>query len=240
MIEALEKVAETMKDAVESLGKGDIFSDSGRPFEGNMEQPRLKDSGDRPKPTHFSDSERPTDAHGLEQPKLRGLSEETRQSLKENLGWKDNQLDKCTEYPDGTIHYRTDRCDLEGKCSENGVPYVKKVVDVQGNSVEGVFPEFKSAFDHTLSEKNMQASNPVQFRECNNALQDAVTKDFKLSSNFTNEQYDDILCGNTPEGYVWHHNEECGKMQLVKTSDHDRTQGGAAHTGGKALWGGGY
>ena len=31
-----------------------------------------------------------------------------------------------------------------------------------------------------------------------------------------------------------------GKMQLVKVEDHDRTQGGAAHTGGKALWGGSY
>ena len=39
---------------------------------------------------------------------------------------------------------------------------------------------------------------------------------------------------------MWHHNEETGKMQLVKIEDHDRTQGGAAHTGGKALWGGGY
>ena len=34
--------------------------------------------------------------------------------------------------------------------------------------------------------------------------------------------------------------EETGKMQLVKVEDHDRTQGGAAHTGGKALWGSSY
>ena len=48
------------------------------------------------------------------------------------------------------------------------------------------------------------------------------------------------FCVDTPSGYVWHHNEETGKMQLVKVEDHDRTQGGAAHTGGKALWGGSY
>ena len=65
-------------------------------------------------------------------------------------------------------------------------------------------------------------------------------KDPELASKFTNEQYDIILGGGTLEGYVWHHNEEYGKMQLVKTEEHDCTQGGAAHTGGKALWGGGY
>lgn len=173
-------------------------------------------------------------------PELHELSEEKRQSLKEQLGWTDKQLDKCTEYSDGVIHYRTNRCDLEGKCSENGVPYKRKIVNIEGNFIEGVFPEMKSMFNHQLSEGNIKASNAVQFKECNNNLRESVMKDPELASKFTNEQYDDILCGHTPEGYVWHHNEEYGKMQLVKVEDHDCTQGGAAHTGGKALWGGGY
>ena len=71
-------------------------------------------------------------------------------------------------------------------------------------------------------------------------MKEAVENVPELKSQFTDEQLEDIANGDTPEGYVWHHNEETGKMQLVKVEDHDRTQGGAAHTGGKALWGGGY
>ena len=240
MIEALtefaEKVAETAKEGSEKV-KG--FADSNRPIEKNVEQPSLKDDR-QPESSRFSDSERPVDSRGVEQPKLRELSEEKRQSLTEQLGWTDKQLDKCTESSDGVIHYRTDRCDLEGKCSENGVPYKRKIVNIEGNFIEGVFPEMKSMFNHQLSEGNVKASNAVQFKECNNNLKESVMKDPELTSKFTNEQYDDILCGHTPEGYVWHHNEEYGKMQLVKVEDNDCTQGGAAHTGGKALWGGGY
>ena len=45
------------------------------------------------------------------------------------------------------------------------------------------------------------------------------------------------MAGKTPKGYQWHHNEEQGKMQLVKIEDHDKRRGGAAHTGGNVLWG---
>ena len=48
---------------------------------------------------------------------------------------------------------------------------------------------------------------------------------------------EDIENGRTPRGYTWHHSEEPGKMQLVKTEDHDRRIGGAAHTGGNSIWG---
>ena len=58
-----------------------------------------------------------------------------------------------------------------------------------------------------------------------------------MRSKFTPEQLKDIEEGRTPTGYVWHHNEEPGKMQLVKREDHDRAIGGAAHTGGNSLWG---
>ena len=61
-----------------------------------------------------------------------------------------------------------------------------------------------------------------------------------MRDNFTEEQLEEIEDGDTSSGYVWHHNDETGKMQLVNIEDHDRSQGGAAHTGGKALWGGSY
>ena len=61
-----------------------------------------------------------------------------------------------------------------------------------------------------------------------------------MREKFTEDQIEDIMDGKTPEGYTWHHDADTGKMQLVETKMHDRTQGGAAHTGGKSIWGGGY
>lgn len=175
-----------------------------------------------------------------ETPAMRELTQEEREYYSEKLGWTDKQLDKCTIDENGTIHYRTDRADMEGKTDQNGVRYERKTVDIHGVKIEGVFPVFKSAYNAKLSENLENASNAQQFKECNRQLKDAVDNDPQLKSTFTEEQLQDIEERRTPEGYVWHHNEEPGKMQLVKVSDHDRTQGGAAHTGGKALWGGGY
>lgn len=176
----------------------------------------------------------------LETKATRELTEDEKNGLKEVLGWTDKQFAKCTIDEDGVIHYKTDREDMEGQTGENGVRYERKTVDIHGIKVEGVFPVFDSAYDVQLPEDLEQASNACQFKECNRQLKEAVESDPDLKDSFTDEQLADIEDGKTPEGYVWHHNEETGRMQLVKTEDHDRTQGGAAHTGGKALWGGGY
>ena len=39
----------------------------------------------------------------------------------------------------------------------------------------------------------------------------------------------------TPEGYLWHHHQDVGRMQLVPRKIHERT----GHTGGWSIWGGG-
>lgn len=165
----------------------------------------------------------------------RELTEEEKQWLKDTLGWSDKQIDKCTIDKDGVIHYRTDRSDLEGKTSENGVPYERKQIVINGVRIEGVFPKFDSVYTTELSPEK-QKSNAYA-KECNANLKEAVDNDPELRKKFTKEQLDDIENGRTPTGYVWHHNEEQGKMELVKKEDHDRTSGGAAHTGGSVLWG---
>ena len=129
----------------------------------------------------------------------------------------------------------TDRCDLEGKTSENGVPYVRRTIEINGVKIEGVFPKFDSIFDTQLSPENYKSK--AYAKECNAKLKEAIQNDPELRAKFTPEQIKDIEEGRTPTGYVWHHNEEPGKMQLVKREDHDRTMGGAAHTGGNSLWG---
>ena len=165
----------------------------------------------------------------------RELTEAEKQYYKDKLGWSDEKIKKCTIGKDGVIHYKTDRCDMEGKYSENGVLYVRKRIVLNGVTIEGVFPKFDSVFETLLSPDNMKTS--AYAKECNAALKEAIEHDPELRSKFTPEQIKDIEEGRTPRGYVWHHNEEPGKMQLVKREDHDRVIGGAAHTGGNSLWG---
>ena len=171
---------------------------------------------------------------------LRELTDEEKEELKEKLNWTDKQISKCTIDENGVIHYKTDCEYMECKENERGIPYERKTVEINGITIEGVFPVFDSTFDVQLPEDLLQNSNLKQFKECNHQLYEAIEKDPELKAKFTDEQIEDIENMDTPTGYVWHHNEEVGKMQLVKVEDHDRTQGGAAHTGGKALWGGGY
>lgn len=190
--------------------------------------------------TTSTDAPANTDVLQNEVNPTRELTEDDKNNLKETLQWSNKQISKCTIDEDGVIHYRTDREDMEGKISENGILYERKTVDIHGIKVQGVFPVFDSAFDAQLPDDLEKASNAHQFKDCNNQLKEAIENNPELRDNFTEEQLEEIKDGDTPSGYVWHHNEEPGKMQLVKIEDHDRTQGGAAHTGGKALWGGGY
>lgn len=127
--------------------------------------------------------------------------------------------------------------DLAGKEHPiTGVVFVEKIVENEnGEKVKVVVPVFDSVFDAQLPEEKLQSSDYQQFKECNQQLKEAVEKDPELAKKFTPEQLEQIKNGDTPDGYTWHHHEETGKMQLVETSTHDKT----AHTGGKAIWGGG-
>ncbi|MGX2975550.1 HNH endonuclease [Ursidibacter arcticus] len=117
-----------------------------------------------------------------------------------------------------------------------GVKFEEKTVENdKGEKVTGVFPVFESTYDAQLPDDLLQASDSKQFAECNAQLKEQIKNDPELRAKFTEEQLEQIENGDTPDGYTWHHNEEKGKMQLVDTSVHNKT----AHTGGKAIWGGG-
>ena len=177
----------------------------------------------------------------LEKKETCPLIEDEKNHIQQKTGWSDEQMKKCTIDEDGVIHYKCDNEDFEGKKHEGSdVEYVRKTIDVNGVKVEVVVPDFDSAFDAQLPEDLLKESNPKQFKECNQKLKDAINKEPELRKKFTEEQIEDIMDGKTAEGYTWHHDAEIGKMQLVETKLHDRTQGGAAHTGGKSIWGGGY
>ena len=137
------------------------------------------------------------------------------------------------------IHYNllTRNQALEGDVHPiTGVPFEQKtVVDADGNRATGVFPKFESAFDANLPEDMLKASDKEQFAECNHQLQEHIEKNPDATSSFSAEQLDQARNGDTPDGYTWHHNEELGKMQLVKSDVHGLT----GHTGGRSIWGGG-
>ncbi|MCY1080328.1 HNH endonuclease [Archangium lansingense] len=40
-----------------------------------------------------------------------------------------------------------------------------------------------------------------------------------------------------PNGFVWHHHQDVGRMQLIREGAHRLAN---SHTGGMAIWGGGY
>jgi hypothetical protein len=163
------------------------------------------------------------------------LTSEQREYYKGKLDWTDKQLDKCTIDGDGVLNFKTTNADQEGTTNENGDKYVSKTIEINGIEVKGVFPEFDSAYDATLDKSQYKDTDYSQGKECNKQLKEAIEKNPSLAEQFTDEQLGQIQNGDTPEGYTWHHNEEPGKMQLVKTENHQ----GARHTGGRNLWGGG-
>lgn len=116
-----------------------------------------------------------------------------------------------------------------------GVPFEEKTVIDAEDKFRGVFPIFDSQFDVQLPDNMLQASDAEQFGECNKQLKEAVDNDPELAKKFTPDQLEQIKNGDTPDGYIWHHNEEKGKMQLVDSETHAHT----GHTGGRSIWGGG-
>lgn len=118
----------------------------------------------------------------------------------------------------------------------SGIEFENKTVELpDGSQVEGVFPKFDSKFDAQLDETQYNESDAKHFKEANSQLKEAIEKNPELREQFTDEQLEQIEAGDTPEGYVWHHSEEPGTLQLVDTTAHAQT----GHTGGRSVWGGG-
>ena len=151
--------------------------------------------------------------------------------------WKDLLLRQEDAQKHFAERMETRNQDLEGKeHPETGVPFEKKIVkNDKGEDVEVVVPKFDSKFDVQLPEELEKASDKEQITECNKQLKDAVENDPDLKEQFTDEQLEQIMDGETPDGYTWHHDAEKGKMQLVDSETHART----GHTGGRVIWGGG-
>jgi len=136
---------------------------------------------------------------------------------------------------DGKVTMITRNEDLEGSVHPTtNVPFERRTVETPV-LVEGVFPNFESAFDAQLPEDLYKESDKKQFNECNQQLKSETSKNPELSREFTKTQMEQIRNGDTPDGFVWHHDATPGKVQLVDFVTHLNT----GHTGGRAVWGGG-
>lgn len=137
--------------------------------------------------------------------------------------------------------YKTINQDLvDNKHAVTGVEFVRKNLDLSdGRRLTGVFPQFDSCADIMLPEKYWKASFDDQKKYLAEALKETASTPAgrkQLEQVFDAGQIEDILNGIIPEGYIWHHNETEGLMQLVDEKIHAAT----AHTGGMVIWGIGY
>jgi hypothetical protein len=122
--------------------------------------------------------------------------------------------------------------------AETQVPFEAKVVELpNGDVVEGTFPVFESDFSVLLREDVYLESDDVHFAIANDTLYQSIQGNPALAVDLGLAPHDiEALSLNiTPGGYVWHHAEDPGVLQLVEEETHENT----GHTGGRSLWGGG-
>ena len=116
------------------------------------------------------------------------------------------------------------------------VEYRRRVFKVNGEKVEGVFPQFESKFDVMLPPSMREASDMDQFKFCTKRLEKRIEADSEFAKKFTPRQLEQIKNGEPRiAGLTWHHNERPGHMQLVSQTEHNICR----HTGGRNIWGGG-
>lgn len=118
---------------------------------------------------------------------------------------------------------------------ETGIPYEMKTIELDGEMVQVTVPQFDSVVQVQMPADMYLESDHTHFKFANEQLKQQLEENPELKDQFTAEQLEDIEAGDTPEGYTWHHSENPGELQLVKTDIHQATR----HTGGRALWGGG-
>ncbi|WP_061810474.1 HNH endonuclease [Rossellomorea vietnamensis] len=122
--------------------------------------------------------------------------------------------------------------------ADTHVPFEAKVIELpNGEVVEGTFPVFESDFSVVLAEDAYLADDYTHFRIANDTLYQSILQDPSLVDKLglNANDVEALSYNETPEGYVWHHSEEPGVLQLVNEDVHQDT----GHTGGRTLWGGG-
>lgn len=96
------------------------------------------------------------------------------------------------------------------------------------------FPIFPYKFQTPqMPTAQIKDTNYLQFKWADTHLKSAIAKDANLKKQFTADEIAEINKGLKPTGFTWHHHQNTGYFQLVKTSIHQPV----GHTGGRAIWG---
>jgi hypothetical protein len=80
----------------------------------------------------------------------------------------------------------------------------------------------------------------AHIKEPNQQLHEAISQDPDLARSLSLDRtaVENLLkIAKPPDGYRWHHHQDVGRMQLITVGEHDLS---IPHTGGMAIWGGGY
>lgn len=114
------------------------------------------------------------------------------------------------------------------------IPGVK--IDIDGDG----FPVFTAGIEVMMPYSLFSRSDKTQFAFCNRevALQVGPNQAFSgpLDPSLC-AAYAARVAGGAPPGWVWHHHQDAGRMQLVRKADHDAVCiGQVKHTGGAAIW----
>ncbi|MFY0524448.1 HNH endonuclease [Archangium gephyra] len=103
------------------------------------------------------------------------------------------------------------------------------------------FAEFDSLFETLLDNSHIGSARPAQhFRAANQRLYEAIRGDPALAREIglSSEEIARLPARmDPPNGFVWHHHQDAGRMQLIREGAHRLAN---PHTGGMAIWGGGY
>ncbi|QRK09376.1 HNH endonuclease [Archangium violaceum] len=103
------------------------------------------------------------------------------------------------------------------------------------------FPEFETKFETILDDAHIGSGRPeLHIRAANRRLFDSLKSDPGLTKELGLRQMDVdqlLTLDRAPRGYLWHHHQDVCRMQLVQEETHRLSR---PHTGGMAIWGGGY
>ncbi|WPB75195.1 HNH endonuclease [Archangium violaceum] len=103
------------------------------------------------------------------------------------------------------------------------------------------FADFDTEFEMVLESSHVGSARPdLHFKAANKRLYETIQADSDLARRLglTSDEVARLPhAAEAPEGYVWHHHQDVGRMQLVRREAHRLAN---PHTGGMAIWGGGH
>jgi hypothetical protein len=103
------------------------------------------------------------------------------------------------------------------------------------------FPEFEPKFETLIDNGHIGTGKPqAHFKAANQKLSSAIEKDPELARllGLSSDEVTALASSDlAPTRHKWHHHQDVGRMQLITDAEH---QAAIPHTGGMAIWGGGY